>query len=79
MGATPSIDAGRVHSQESAEEAYFFERAGVGLLAVATVAGQAFEKRAWHALPKAIRYFFCGEAGDGGGGAGWPLGCGPFL
>ncbi len=55
---TRRIDAGRLSSTESPDVQYFFDCAGVGLLAVAAVAGQAFEKHHWRVLPGAIRKFF---------------------
>lgn len=58
MRTTRHIDAGRVSSPGSSHVEYFFDCAGVGLLALAAVAGQALEKRQWRVLPGAIRKFF---------------------
>jgi diacylglycerol kinase family enzyme len=58
MGTTRHIDLGRVHTNESPHDEYFLECAGVGLSAIGALAGQAFEKRRWHAIPRAVRRFF---------------------
>jgi diacylglycerol kinase (ATP) len=58
MGTTRHIDAGRVVSSEHLEVEYFLEGAGVGLSAIAALAGQAVEKRRWRMMPHAFRRFF---------------------
>ena len=58
MGTTRHIDMGRVHAAGDARDAYFLECAGVGLAAIGNMAGQAFEKRHWRALPRGLRRFF---------------------
>ena len=58
MGTTRHIDVGRVHTNLAPRDEYFLECAGVGLSAIGALAGQAFEKRHWGALPKALRRFF---------------------
>ena len=63
MGTTRHIDAGRVHSNQSPHDEYFIECAGVGLSAIGALAGQAFEKRRWRALPKALQRFFEAKLG----------------
>jgi YegS/Rv2252/BmrU family lipid kinase len=63
MGTTRHIDAGRVVSSESLDVEYFLEGAGVGLSAIAALAGQALEKRRWRLMPSALRRFF--EAAPG--------------
>lgn len=63
MGTTRHIDAGRVHSNQSVHDEYFLECAGVGLSAIGALAGQAFEKRRWRVLPKALQRFFEAKLG----------------
>lgn len=63
MGTTRRIDAGRVSAGGGLHAVHFFDCAGLGLLAVAAVAGQAFEKRRWHMLPGAPRKFFDAKLG----------------
>jgi len=58
MGTTRHIDLGRVHTNQGSNDEYFLECAGVGLSAIAALAGQSFEKRHWGALPKALQRFF---------------------
>jgi YegS/Rv2252/BmrU family lipid kinase len=58
MGTTRHIDVGRVHSNQGSHEEYFIECAGVGLSAIGAMGGQAFEKRSWRVLPKALQRFF---------------------
>jgi diacylglycerol kinase (ATP) len=58
MGTTRRIDIGRVTSNGSENSEYFMECAGVGLSAIAALAGQAFEKRHWRVVPRALRKFF---------------------
>lgn len=57
MGTTRHIDIGRVTSNGSTKSEYFMECAGVGLSAIAALAGQAFHKRHWSVIPKAFRKF----------------------
>ncbi len=63
MGTTRHIDIGRVTSSESSNAEYFMECAGVGLSAVSALAGQAFEKRHWRVIPRALRKFFESKLG----------------
>lgn len=58
MGTNRHIDVGRVVSSESADIRHFLEAAGVGLSAMAVLAGQAAEKRRWRMIPKALRAYF---------------------
>ena len=58
MGTTRHIDTGRVVSSDSPEIRHFLEAAGVGLSAMAVLAGQAAEKRQWRMIPKALRSYF---------------------
>jgi diacylglycerol kinase (ATP) len=55
MRTTRHIDVGRVVSSERLEVEYFLEGAGVGLSALAALAGQAVEKRRWRVVPGALR------------------------
>ena len=63
MGTTRHIDVGRVFSKSSPHVEYFMECAGVGLSAIAALGGQAFEKRHWRILPRALRKFFEAKLG----------------
>jgi diacylglycerol kinase (ATP) len=63
MGTTRHIDVGRVHTNHGSRDEYFLECAGVGLSAIGALAGQAFEKRRWGALPKALQRFFEAKLG----------------
>lgn len=63
MGTTRHIDVGRVHSTLSKNDEYFLESAGVGLSAIAALAGQSYVKRRWRVLPRAIQRYFDGELG----------------
>ena len=63
MGTTRHIDIGRVISNGSPHAEYFMECAGIGLSAIAALAGQAFEKRHWRVLPRALRKFFEAKLG----------------
>lgn len=58
MGTTRHIDIGRVHSNQSPHDEYFLESGGVGLSAIAALAGQAVEKGRWRTLPRALKRFF---------------------
>ena len=58
MGTTRHIDAGRVHTNQNSHDEYFLECAGVGLSAIGALAGQAFEKRSWRVIPKALQRLF---------------------
>lgn len=58
MGTTRHIDIGRVRANDSPENEYFLECAGVGLSAIGALAGQAFEKHRWRTLPRALRSLF---------------------
>jgi diacylglycerol kinase (ATP) len=57
MGTTRHIDLGRLTSDDSSQAEYFMECAGVGLSAIAALAGQSFEKRRWGAIPRILRKF----------------------
>jgi YegS/Rv2252/BmrU family lipid kinase len=63
MGTTRHVDVGRVHTNSDPEDEYFLECAGVGLAAIGTLAGQAYEKRRWRVLPRALRRFFDSRRG----------------
>ena len=63
MGTTRHIDVGRVVSSEQPEVEYFLEGAGVGLSALAALAGQAVEKRRWRVVPGALRKLFENKPG----------------
>jgi diacylglycerol kinase (ATP) len=63
MGTTRHIDVGRVTSVGSTDAEYFMECAGVGLSAIAALTGQAFEKRHWRVIPRALRKFFESKPG----------------
>ena len=63
MGTTRHIDVGRVISNGNPNAEYFVECAGVGLSAIAALAGQAFEKRQWRVVPRALRRFFEAKLG----------------
>ena len=58
MGTTRHIDIGRITSSAGTDAEYFLECAGVGLSAVAAAGGEAFVKRHWNRIPRAIRKFF---------------------
>ena len=63
MGTTRHIDIGRVVSEEGTQAEHFLECAGVGLSAIAALAGQAFEKRRWRVIPRALRKLFEAKLG----------------
>lgn len=63
MGTTRHIDVGRLRSNQSKHDEYFLECAGVGLAAIGALAGQAFEKRHWRALPRVFQRFFQSKLG----------------
>ena len=63
MGTTRHIDIGRVHTDQSAEDEYFLECAGIGLAAIVAMAGQSFEKRRWRALPRSLQRIFEAKPG----------------
>jgi YegS/Rv2252/BmrU family lipid kinase len=58
MGTTRNIDVGRMFSNSHSDAEYFLEGAGVGLSAVAALAGQALEKRRWSVLLDALHRLF---------------------
>jgi diacylglycerol kinase (ATP) len=58
MGTTRHIDIGRITSSAGSDAQYFLECAGVGLSAVAAAGGEAFVKRHWGRIPRAVRKFF---------------------
>jgi diacylglycerol kinase (ATP) len=55
MGTTRKIDLGRVVADGRAHVEYFFDVAGVGLLAIAAFGSQSAVKRRWRLLPRALR------------------------
>ena len=57
MGTTRLIDIGRMTSEGGSQAEYFMECAGIGLSAIAAMAGQEFVKRRWYHLPGAFRKF----------------------
>ena len=57
MGTTRHIDVGRVITNGSTKAEYFMECAGVGLSAIAALAGQSVEKRRWKLIPRILRKF----------------------
>lgn len=63
MGTMRNIDVGRVFSNEPPQVDYFLEGAGVGLSAIAALAGEGIEKRRWHLLPRALHKFFESKPG----------------
>jgi diacylglycerol kinase (ATP) len=63
MGVTRRIDIGRVFSNTSPHIEYFLEGAGVGLSALAAVAGQSIEKGRWSFVPRALRTLFESKLG----------------
>ena len=63
MGTTRHIDMGRMTSAGSTDAEYFVQCAGVGLTAIAALAGQAFQKRRWRVVPRALRKFFESDLG----------------
>lgn len=62
-GTTCRIDMGRVTSSGNSDAEFFMESAGVGLNAIAAMAGQAFGKRHWRVVPRALREFFESKPG----------------
>jgi diacylglycerol kinase (ATP) len=58
MGTTRHIDVGRVFSNTHQDVEYFVEGAGVGLGAVAALAGQGLEKRRWSVIFRALHKLF---------------------
>ena len=63
MGTTRQIDVGRVLSNDRRDDRYFLEGAGVGLSALAILAGKSGERRHWRAIPKAFQKFFESKPG----------------
>jgi diacylglycerol kinase (ATP) len=63
MGTTRHIDVGRVRTNQGGNDEHFLECAGVGLSAIAAIAGQTYEKRRWRALPRALKRFFEAKPG----------------
>jgi len=63
MGVTRRIDIGRVFSNTSPHIEYFLEGAGVGLSALAALAGQSIEKGRWGFVPRALRKLFESKLG----------------
>jgi diacylglycerol kinase (ATP) len=64
MGTTRTIDMGRVISSERKDVRHFLEGAGVGLGALAVLAGQAAEKKQWRVIPRALKSLFEAKAGS---------------
>jgi len=63
MGTTRHIDMGRITTSAGTDAEYFLECAGVGLSAIVAAGGQAFVKRRWNLVPRALRKFFEAKAG----------------
>ena len=63
MGTTRHLDVGKVRTNGGASDEYFLECAGVGLSAIAAMAGQAAEKRRWRVLPRALKRLFEAKPG----------------
>lgn len=63
MDTRRHIDVGRVVANDDPRVEYFLEGAGVGLSAIAAVAGQGFEKRRWHVMPRVLRKLFESQPG----------------
>ena len=55
MGTTRHIDVGRVVGDGRPSVEYFLDCAGVGLLAIAALAGQSLQKGRWGLLPRVLR------------------------
>ncbi len=64
MGTTRHVDIGRVHTRPGERPEYFLECAGVGLATIGALAGQAFEKRRWRVLPRALQRLFQAKLGS---------------
>lgn len=64
MGTNRHIDIGRVTSSDGADVQFFLEGAGIGLNALAVLAGQAAEKKQWRMVPKAFRTYFETKPGN---------------
>jgi len=62
MGTTRHIDVGRVFTNARPDMEYFVEGAGVGLSAVAALAGQSFEKRRWNEVLHVVHKLFKDKA-----------------
>jgi len=58
MRTTRHIDMGRVFSNGNPDVEYFVEGAGVGLGAIAALAGQSLEKRRWKGVLRALHKLF---------------------
>lgn len=58
MGTTRHLDMGRLLGDGRKHREYFLDIAGIGLMAVAALAGQSFRKGQWKLFPKAIRQLF---------------------
>ena len=58
MGTTRHIDIGRITSSAGTDAEYFLECAGIGLSAITAAGSQAFVKRHWNRIPRAVRKFF---------------------
>jgi YegS/Rv2252/BmrU family lipid kinase len=54
MGTVRHIDVGRVSSGDSAKGHYFLECGGIGLGALATLAGEALQKKRWRLFSKVL-------------------------
>ena len=63
MGTTRHIDMGRITTSAGTDAEYFLECAGVGLSAIVAAGGQAFVKRRWNLVPRALRKFFEAKPG----------------
>ncbi len=58
MGMTRQIDVGSITGEGRPQVKYFLDCAGVGLLAVAALTGQAIEKRRWNPFVRGVRQLF---------------------
>jgi diacylglycerol kinase (ATP) len=63
MGTTRHIDMGRITTSAGTDAEYFLECAGVGLSAIVAAGGQAFVKKRWNMVPRALRKFFEAKPG----------------
>jgi YegS/Rv2252/BmrU family lipid kinase len=63
MGTARHIDVGRVLGADPNHDEYFLECAGMGLSAVAALAGESIEKHRWRVLPRALHKYFESDLG----------------
>jgi diacylglycerol kinase (ATP) len=55
MGMTRQLDVGSISGEDRPQVRYFLDCAGVGLLAVAALTGQSFEKKRWNPFARGVR------------------------